>query len=356
MYKISCMVADQNLYLKNLWYVAFYGSELKKKKLAAKEIMNEKIVFGRDDNGKVFALKNNCPHRGVPLSDGWFDGKCIQCCYHGWQFDTNGVCQNIPAIAEGSNIQFNKIKAPYYPCKEVNGIVWVYMADKKVSENTQLNKLPDLLVESDEHFLHVDKVVLPCNIDHSVIGLIDPAHVTFVHQSWFWRSKKSLRIKEKNFEPSEMGFKMARHKPSGNSKGYKVLKGGTSTEIDFQIPGNRIEHIKIGDNKKIISITTLTPLNDTHTELNQFVYSNLGIFKVLWWPLRMFGKTFIGQDVGIFNKLKNGLENNPNLMLVGDPDAQARWYYELKKQWIKSQEENSPFTNTITPQVLHWVT
>ena len=43
-------------------------------------------------------------------------------------------------------------------------------------------------------------------------------------------------------------------------------------------------------------------------------------------------------------------------MLVGDPDTQARWYYELKKQWNKSQEENVPFVNTLQPQKLKWVT
>ena len=133
------------------------------------------------------------------------------------------------------------------------------MPDKKIDSTTELNHLPDLLLDASKKFLHVEKVVLPCNIDHSVIGLIDPAHVTFVHQSWFWRSKKSLRIKEKHFEPSQLGFKMTRHKPSSNSKGYKILKGGTSTEIDFQIPGIRIEHIKMGEKNEIISITTLTP-------------------------------------------------------------------------------------------------
>ncbi|MEJ7672757.1 MAG: hypothetical protein WKF59_08595 [Chitinophagaceae bacterium] len=69
------------------------------------------------------------------------------------------------------------------------------------------------------------------------------------------------------------------------------------------------------------------------------------------------GKIFIGQDVSIFsNKLKKGLETNPKLMLVGDPDTQARWYYDLKKQWIKAQEENVPFVNTLETQKLHWVT
>ncbi len=350
------MAVDNGIFLKNLWYVAFYGGDLKKGKLVPKEILGEKIVFGRSNSGEVFALKDNCPHRGVPLSCGWFDGERIQCCYHGWEFDTKGICQNIPALAPDTNIQVSKIKAPNYPCREVNGVVWIYMPDKKLSEQTPLNPMPDLLLNAGLNFKHVDRVVLPCNIDHSVIGLIDPAHVTFVHQSWFWRSKKSLRIKEKHFEPDGMGFKMTRHKPSSNSKGYKVLKGGTSTEITFEIPGLRKEHIQIGDKNEIISITTLTPLNNNETELNQFFYTTLSVANMLWLPLRKLGRVFIGQDLGIFRKLKKGLENNPNLLLVGEPDAQARWYYELKKQWVKSQEENTPFDNSLKTQTLHWVT
>ncbi|TDH26141.1 aromatic ring-hydroxylating dioxygenase subunit alpha [Segetibacter sp. 3557_3] len=350
------MSAPVGLYLKNLWYVAFYGGELKKGKLLPKEVLGEKVVFGRTNDNEVFALKDNCPHRGVPLSCGWFDGNRIQCCYHGWEFDRMGVCINIPALAPETNIQVNKIKAPTYPCREINGVIFIYMPDKKLSDQAVLNDLPDLLLAPDKAFKHVERVVLPCNIDHAVIGLIDPAHVTFVHQSWFWRSKKSLRIKEKHFEPEGLGFKMARHTPSSNSKGYKILKGGTSTEITFEIPGFRREHIKIGEDNEIISITTLTPLNETETELNQFFYTTLSVANMLWWPLRKLGRTFIGQDLGIFRKLKAGLENDPKLLLVGEPDAQARWYYELKKQWIKAQEENTPFVNTLKHQTLHWIT
>src|SRR6478609_2572320 len=99
-------MADQSLYLKNLWYFAFHNSRLKSGKLVSKQILGENIVFGRDENGKAFALRDNCPHRGVPLSEGWFDGQTIQCCYHGWEFGTNGVCKNIPAVAAGSKIDF----------------------------------------------------------------------------------------------------------------------------------------------------------------------------------------------------------------------------------------------------------
>jgi hypothetical protein len=43
-------------------------------------------------------------------------------------------------------------------------------------------------------------------------------------------------------------------------------------------------------------------------------------------------------------------------MLLGDPDTQARWYYELKKQWNVSIAEGTPFENTLKGQTLRWIT
>src|SRR6187399_1183402 len=102
------MTADASLFLKNLWYLAFHSSSLKEGKLIGKEILGEKIVFGRDEQGKPFALRDNWPHRGVPLSKGWFKDHTIQCCYHGWQFDTKGTCKGIPALPPDKTFDVSK--------------------------------------------------------------------------------------------------------------------------------------------------------------------------------------------------------------------------------------------------------
>src|SRR6478736_7379303 len=180
------MSPDHSLYLKNVWYLAFHGSFLKKGKLKSKEIAGEKIVFGRDSKGHPFALRDNCPHRGIPISYGWFDGDTIQCCYHGWEFGCDGACKNIPAIAPESGIDFSKIKIFKYPVQEINDTVWIYIPIKKIPGVVPKIGPPDLCIPTAEKFLYVESVILPANIDHSVIGLMDPAHVTFVHQSWYW--------------------------------------------------------------------------------------------------------------------------------------------------------------------------
>ena len=342
-------------YCKNIWYYAFHGSELKAGQIRAKTVLGENIVFGRAVDGKPFALRDNCPHRGVPLSDGSFDGQCIQCCYHGWKFDAAGICQAIPALAD-PNFDVHRIKVYAYPCRELNGTIWVYMPADKQDLSQVEQGLPDLIIAPEQKFLHVETVRLPTNADHSVVGLIDPAHVTFVHQSWFWRTAKAAKLKTKNFEPVGLGFKMTRHAPSGNSKGYSILGGKSSTEITFQLPGHRIEHITIEPNHLIVSITMLTPLTEQETELNHIVFGSLPIGKYLWLPLKQLAKTFIGQDLYVFEKLSRGLASNPKLMLIGDPDTQARWYFELKRQWQQAQLNKTPFVNPLKPQTLQWVT
>src|ERR1700755_2948565 len=149
------MTNDPSLYLKNLWYLAFHGSKLKQDKLISKEIAGEKIVFGRNDKGEPFALRDNCPHRGVPLSEGWFKDNTIQCCYHGWQFGTDGVCKNIPAIAPGSNVDFSQIRVFRYPVQEISDTIWVYIPEKKLLQTAEPKMPPpDLIIDRSKKFLH----------------------------------------------------------------------------------------------------------------------------------------------------------------------------------------------------------
>ena len=346
---------QNGLFLRNLWYFAVHGGKLRKGQLITKEILGEKIAFGRDSAGIAFALRDNCPHRGVPLSEGSFDGQTIRCCYHGWEFDCSGTCQKIPALADPS-MNVSNIKAHAYRCREVNGGVWVYMPYGKSGTQDPEKSFPDLPLSSNERLLHVDTIRIPTSIDHAVVGLIDPAHVSFVHQSWFWRTAKSAKLKQKHFEPVGLGFRMVRHKPSTNSNGYSLFKGETSTEITFQLPGHRLEHIRVGANHTIVSITLLTPVNEKLTELNHLFYSSLNFTKYFGWPLKRLGKTFIGQDAHVFKKLSQGLQSDPKLMLLGDPDTQARWYFELKKKWHLALEQGTEFLNPLKPQTLQWIT
>ena len=60
----------------------------------------EFCVF-RGETGEVGVLDAYCPHLGANLSvGGTVKGDCVQCPFHGWEFDAKGVCRRIPYAKE----------------------------------------------------------------------------------------------------------------------------------------------------------------------------------------------------------------------------------------------------------------
>src|SRR5260370_12960564 len=89
------------LMLFGFWYRALPTSRLRRGQLAITKTMllEQPLVIGRDRQGQTFALRDACPHRGMPLSCGQFDGEQIECSYHGWRFDAHsGHSKLIPSL------------------------------------------------------------------------------------------------------------------------------------------------------------------------------------------------------------------------------------------------------------------
>jgi phenylpropionate dioxygenase-like ring-hydroxylating dioxygenase large terminal subunit len=341
--------------LYNLWYVAASGRELKCGKTQAVTLLGQQVLLGRTSDGEVFALRDFCPHRGMPLRYGSFDGQTIECCYHGWCFNKDGQCTSIPSLTPEDTVDITRIKAQRFPCREIDGNIWVFVFAPKTRLPDMLPEIPPAPAPMVCGYTHIESVLFPCSIDHAVIGLMDPSHGPFVHASWWWRSRRSMHQKQKKFAPFGMGFRMLSHAPSSNSRAYRILGGGErTTEISFQLPGLRTEHITIGRHR-IILLTALTPVDETHTMLHQFAYSTIPLLNWLMPLLKPFGKAFIKQDLDVVEKQQEGLRgNHPSLMLLGDADAQALWYYKLKRDFLEAQAQDRPFENRIPEKTLRW--
>ncbi len=57
-------------FLRNLWYMAALGRSLKPGALRRQMLLGEPALLGRTCDGRAFALRDICPHRGAPLSAG----------------------------------------------------------------------------------------------------------------------------------------------------------------------------------------------------------------------------------------------------------------------------------------------
>lgn len=337
--------------LKNVWYCALLSHELKPQELQTREIMGEPVVFFRETSGLVRALRDICPHRGIPFSYGRVVADTVECPYHGWKFNGDGVCTEIPSLCEGQDLDCRKIKVRSYPVKEQQGLIWIFVGDKDFNPSLapQIPLMKTLPMDTKPQVSLVE--IFPCHIDHAVIGLMDPAHGPFIHKSILWRSEKSIIEKRKKFAPVDFGFQMVRHAPSVNSKAYKVLGKEKTTEITFTLPSVRVEHIQAG-NRNVYSYTALTPLNEKQTRIHQMMYWDNPWLTAIQPLMKKFAKFFLHQDIDAVSKQQDGLKFDPSLMLIKDADTQAKWYYALKAEWMKNHPES--FQNPVKETELRW--
>jgi phenylpropionate dioxygenase-like ring-hydroxylating dioxygenase large terminal subunit len=344
------------------WYPALRSRRLQGKKLETTTLLGVPLVLGRRIDGKLFAMRDSCPHRGIPLSCGWFDGKALTCKYHGWSFEpVTGQSLEIPSLTSADTLDSTKIYAAAFPCEERDGYAWVYVPQPgsgRIRNRALLPQVPEAAkfgLRFRSAHLTAD---LPCSVDHGIIGLMDPAHGPFVHQSWWWRGKHSIHEKEKHFEPIEEGFRMSAHAPSGNSAPYKLLGvygEPITTTIDFVLPNRRYEIISCGG-KWFSSLTTVTPTEpnqcriDVHAAWNVFYH-----VPFVTAIAKFFGARFVRQDQVTMIQQAQGLRHNPTLMLIDDADRPAKWYFALKQARIDRDASGTPFHHPMPgPVTLHW--
>ena len=337
------------------WYPALRANELRAGKTAKAMLLGVPLLLGRKTGGKLFALRDLCPHRGIPLSAGWFDGETVTCKYHGWRFEPcGGQCKEIPSLTSHETLDPTRIFASAFPCGERDGYAWVYLPLPGTGRAGEaLPPVPELPKFSAKYRSAHLLAELPCNVDHGIIGLMDPAHGPFVHQSWWWRSQASIHEKEKHFEPIPEGFRMSAHAPSGNSAPYKLLGvygEPITTQIDFVLPNRRYETIRCGA-KWFSSLTTVTPITASTCRID--VYAAWNVFYHVPFVTSIatfFGARFVQQDQQTMIEQAEGLRFNPGLMLIDDADKPAKWYFALKQARLKGTGEH-PLSGPVT---LHW--
>jgi phenylpropionate dioxygenase-like ring-hydroxylating dioxygenase large terminal subunit len=110
----------------NQWYIIGPSSQIKTGQPFAFQIGTERLVAFRTTNNQIAALKDQCCHRGVPLSKGRVQTNGdIACGYHGWQYDSSGCVTKIPSLDANSSLP--KYRIQNYPTFEDPYYAWVWM-------------------------------------------------------------------------------------------------------------------------------------------------------------------------------------------------------------------------------------
>src|SRR3984957_6473635 len=139
-------------YFRRYWLPAIFSSEGAEPDCppVRVKLLGEKLLAFRDTEGRVGIVDEYCPHRLASLFWGRNEECGIRCVYHGWKFDVNGICTDIPSEPPEYRFQ-NKVKTTAYPTQEYGGLVWVFMGPAETMP--ELPKLEFARVPEDHRYI-----------------------------------------------------------------------------------------------------------------------------------------------------------------------------------------------------------
>ncbi|WP_327747877.1 aromatic ring-hydroxylating dioxygenase subunit alpha [Streptomyces europaeiscabiei] len=161
-------------HVRNGWYLGAWSDEIGRT-LKQRWITDIPVCFYRLPDRTVTAVEDRCPHRKYPLSLGHLDDDgTLQCDYHGYRFDGQGVCVGVAEQADRPKAALRR-----FPLVERDGALWIWPGDPELADESLL---PDTSWLTDPSWTHVHGVV-PLKARHMLLleNLLDLTHETFLH-------------------------------------------------------------------------------------------------------------------------------------------------------------------------------
>lgn len=169
---------------KEAWYPVFFLRDLERTTPNAFTLLGIDLVIWWDQaTDRWQAMRDQCPHRLVPLSEGRIaeDG-LLECPYHGWAFTGDGKCDRIPQQNEGDQAnQAARACIPVFATAESQGLLFVYGGDAAIASQVPIPTIapydstdPAWICMTISRDLPYDAVTLMENV-------LDASHLPFTH-------------------------------------------------------------------------------------------------------------------------------------------------------------------------------
>ena len=161
------------------WIPVLHSTDLPAKDGAPLRVrlLCENLVAFRNSDGKIGLIDHVCPHRCASLFYGRNEENGLRCLYHGWKFEIEGRCLDIPNEPTGSKFK-ERIRATAFPCVEKNGVIWTYLGPNR----GELPPLPELgwamVGPAQRGALRYQRA---CNWLQAMEGDFDSSHLSFLH-------------------------------------------------------------------------------------------------------------------------------------------------------------------------------
>ncbi len=165
--------------LRRYWHPVAATVQLDEDPVRPVRILGEDLVLFRDRLGRMGLIAQRCPHRAMDLRFGVPEEEGLRCPYHGWLFDTSGVCLQMPLEPPDSTFR-ERVATKAYPVKELGGLVWAYLGP----DPAPLLPEWDLFVRPGG-FRQIVANWLPCNWLQVMENRGDLGHAIYLHGRLF---------------------------------------------------------------------------------------------------------------------------------------------------------------------------
>lgn len=155
------------------WYPLCLASEVPPGQVLGCSFLDGKVVAFRGEDRQLHVTSAYCPHVGADLSVGRVVGNRIQCAFHHWEYDGEGVC-----VKTGIGDPPPRSACLFvFPSQERWGIVWVFNGEAPLFD------LPDMGYPEDQLEIWPYKYPRPFHSDPWVFAANTPdmQHSKAVH-------------------------------------------------------------------------------------------------------------------------------------------------------------------------------
>lgn len=270
--------------IQNQWYAILPSKEVKINRIVSVKRLNLELALFRNDKGDLGCVVDQCSHRGAALSKGKVKGNCVQCPFHGLEFDSKGRCNFIPANGKSSTADLSRYNVIHYPVREHNGIIYLWYGDN----DKATDELPFFDEDIDDTYVYSEmEDHWNSHYSRCIENQLDVVHLPFVHHNTIGRGNKTL-VNGPKVEFLPGGFRTSANNEVDIGQMPRkpaecVIK---PTYLRFLFPNIWMNHIS----DKIKVIIYFAPVDDENTILYIRFYCKVTGFKPLNALIAYLGK------------------------------------------------------------------
>jgi nitrite reductase/ring-hydroxylating ferredoxin subunit len=245
------------------WYAVSLSSQLAVNDVKPLYFFLKDLVLFRTESGKAKVLDAMCPHLGAHIGHGGkVHGESVACPFHGWQFDGDGICTDVPYAEKMPPKLSEDNKCLHtYPVIEMNGVIWAWYHPKQIEPLFDIEAVPELDDRENWSEPTVHEWIINAPAQEMGENAVDKAHFEFVHS--IPEMPGSEITTEGHKRTSVLDVRSASYNEDG-SRNEEELMDRTITTISLG-PGYTLQRfIGLTD---IRMLGTVTPINGEKTLL-----------------------------------------------------------------------------------------